>query len=646
MSGDEVLDELNLLARAAARARGDALFPALAQYIAKATNASESLISQVVDHAHVRTLAVFAHGAPEPNYDYELDGTPCAAVLNGEIVHHESGLADKFPLTSQGYQGYYGVPLIAADGTVLGHLCVYDASALPLTQRQRLFCDIFAGRAAAELQRLHAETELRASQERFQDLFDEAPIAYVHEGLDSRFIRANKTAMRVLGITPADVPHMVGQEMAPKTPEAQARMKQAFDSVGKGADTSGVVLELLRHNDKRQIFIQWWSRPDPTGTFTRTMFVDITERVLMEREQAKLQAQNRYLQEEIKSVHNFDEIIGASPGLVRVLENVSRVAPTDATVLIWGETGTGKELVARAIHSASRRADKPFIKLNCAALPQGLVESELFGHEKGAFSGALARREGRFELANGGTIFLDEIGELKLETQAKLLRVLQEQEFERVGSSTTIKVDVRVVAATNRDLRKAVRDGEFREDLYYRLNVFPVELPPLRARAEDVPLLVQFFVQKYAPRVGRRIDGVDPDTLVAFTRYPWPGNIRELENLVERALILNTSPMLKIPPEMLAMHPMDEQRGRAEATAPRLAPVAGIAPESSSEAGDAASTGLHHVQREHILRVLNATQWVIEGSAGAALKLGMKPATLRHRMKKLGIARATAGAPS
>jgi transcriptional regulator with GAF, ATPase, and Fis domain len=363
------------------------------------------------------------------------------------------------------------------------------------------------------------------------------------------------------------------------------------------------------------------------------MFVDITERVLMEREQQRLQAQNRYLQEEIKSVHNFEEIIGASPGLVRVLENVRRVAPTDATVLINGETGTGKELIARAIHSGGRRADRPFIKLNCAALPPGLVESELFGHEKGAFSGALQKREGRYELANGGTIFLDEIGELPMDVQAKLLRVLQEQEFERVGSSRTIKVDVRVVAATNRDLRRCIRDGEFREDLYYRLAVFPVELPPLRARTEDIPLLVQFFVQKYAPRVGRRVEGVDPETLAALMRYSWPGNIRELENLVERALILNSGATLKIAPELLALHAPEP------AAAPAVVALAAIAaPPQPGE--DTADTGLHAVQREHILRVLRSTRWVIEGNAGAAVKLGLKPATLRHRMKKLGISRA------
>jgi formate hydrogenlyase transcriptional activator len=634
MTGNDQLDELTMLAGAAARARGDALFPALAQYIARALDASDALVSQAVGSGRVRTLAVVAHGAPEPNYEYELAGTPCEAVLSGEVVHHESGLKEKFPHSAEAFDSYFGLPITAADGAVLGHMCVYDASALQVSERQRLLCDIFAGRAAAELQRLRAEQELRASEDRFRDLFDEAPIAYVHEDLESRFIRANKTALRVLGIKPEQVPTMVGKSLVPDTPEAQQRIKDAFESINKGTDTSGVILELRRPIDGRHIFIQWWSRPDPSGSFTRTMFVDITERVLLEREQKRLQSQNRYLQEEIKAEHNFDEIIGASRGLVRVLDDVRRVAPTDATVLIVGETGTGKELVARAIHSASRRSDRPFIKLNCAALPSGLVESELFGHEKGAFSGALQRREGRFELANGGTIFLDEIGELSLEVQAKLLRVLQEQEFERVGSSSTMKVDVRIVAATNRDLKRSVAAREFREDLYYRLNVFPVELPPLRARADDVPLLVQFFVQKYASRVGRRVEGVAPETLIALARYPWPGNIRELENLIERALILNTTPLLEIPAEMLAVAP----GGEGAVAPPRASPVR--QPSSVEEALDPLeATGLHEIQREHILRVLNATHWIIEGNAGAALKLGMKPATLRHRMKKLGIAR-------
>jgi transcriptional regulator with GAF, ATPase, and Fis domain len=352
------------------------------------------------------------------------------------------------------------------------------------------------------------------------------------------------------------------------------------------------------------------------------MFIDITERVLAEQEQARLQAQNVYLQEEIKAVHNFEEIIGASTGLLKVLDNVSRVAPTDATVLVLGETGTGKELIARAIHSTSRRADKPFIKINCAALPAGLVESELFGHERGAFSGALQKRIGRFELANGGTIFLDEIGEVPADVQVKLLRVLQEHEFERVGGSQTIRTDVRVVAATNRDLPSEVRNGSFRADLFYRLNVFPISLPPLRDRAEDIPLLVKFFMQKYGPRVGRRVDTIDPATMQRLTQYHWPGNIRELENITERALILANSAVLLIDAELLP----------SSTAPPKAITPAGASTESNAD-------DLNSVQREHILNTLRKTNWVIEGARGAATMLGMKPATLRHRMKKLGISR-------
>jgi formate hydrogenlyase transcriptional activator len=350
---------------------------------------------------------------------------------------------------------------------------------------------------------------------------------------------------------------------------------------------------------------------------------DLQQKLLRaERELERLRAQNRYLRDEIQAVHDFDEIIGASAGLTRVLENVSRVAPTDATVLIAGETGTGKELIARAIHATSRRSVGPFIKLDCAALRD-----------------QDAPLDASFALAQGGTIFLDEIGELQLEAQAELLRALQRQESDRVSQGAEGRIDVRIIAATNRDLRRLTHDAQFREDLYYRLNVFPVELPPLRARGEDIPLLVQFFAQKYAPRVGRRVDGVDPDTLAALTRYPWPGNVRELENLVERALIMNTSPMLKIPPEMLALYaPDDRGEMAAAATGMHRLPAFYGAPPIDLE--NTESTGLHHVQREHILRVLNATHWVIEGNSGAALKLGMKPATLRHRMKKLGISRA------
>jgi transcriptional regulator with GAF, ATPase, and Fis domain len=368
------------------------------------------------------------------------------------------------------------------------------------------------------------------------------------------------------------------------------------------------------------------------------MFIDITDRVLLEREQSRLRAQNVYLQEEIKSDHNFEEIIGASAKLLKVLEGVQRVAQTDATVLVCGETGTGKELIVRAIHSASRRAEKPFIKLNCAALPAGLVESELFGHERGAFSGAVQRRTGRFELANNGTIFLDEISETPLEVQAKLLRVLQEGEFERVGSSQTTKVDVRVVAASNRDLAKAVYAGTFREDLYYRLNVFPLIVPPLRDRSEDIPLLV-----KYAPRVGRRIESIDPQTIQRLVAYPWPGNIRELENLIERALILTDSGVLHIEPDVLGsagiLRGLKENSVKPQSLAAESA-VRESPPQPDVVDADSQAT-LVAVQRRHILEILRSTGWVIEGERGAAARLGMKPGTLRYRMRKFGINRSS-----
>jgi formate hydrogenlyase transcriptional activator len=300
---------------------------------------------------------------------------------------------------------------------------------------------------------------------------------------------------------------------------------------------------------------------------------------------------------------------------------VSKVAPTGASVLISGETGTGKELIARALHSASPRAEKPFIKVNCAALPEGLVESELFGHERGAFSGAIQRRIGRFELANTGSIFLDEIGELSLDVQVKLLRFLQEREFERIGSSQPIKTDVRIIAATNRDLHKQVAQGDFRADLFYRLNVFPIMIPPLRERKADIPLLTHFFVQKYAPRIGRRIESVDAQGLRRLVEYPWPGNIRELENIIERSLILNDSEVLQVEAELLT-----GTTAKATATPPSVLPAA-------------SGSDLNSVQREHILSTLREANWVIEGEHGAAVRLRLNSATLRHRMKKLGIER-------
>jgi PAS domain S-box-containing protein len=357
------------------------------------------------------------------------------------------------------------------------------------------------------------------------------------------------------------------------------------------------------------------------ATGLRGVAMDITDRKLAEEElrgaleevsqlKNQLQAENVYLREEIKYEHNFEEIVGHSDAIKYVLFKIEQVAPTDSTVLILGETGTGKELVARAVHSAGLRRDRPLVKVNCAALSAGLIESELFGHERGAFTGASARKIGRFELAHGATIFLDEIGELPLELQSKLLRVIQEGEFERLGSSKTVKADVRIIAATNRNLQAEVQQGRFREDLWYRLNVFPITVPPLRQRADDIPPLVEHFVKGFAKKLGREITSVSPATLKTLRGHSWPGNIRELANVVERAVINARGPVLT---------------------------VADSFERQPAEGSRANGKSLEEVERQHILSTLGETDWRIEGPRGAAKILGLNPSTLRTRMTKLGI---------
>jgi formate hydrogenlyase transcriptional activator len=326
---------------------------------------------------------------------------------------------------------------------------------------------------------------------------------------------------------------------------------------------------------------------------------------------ARLAEEGLYLRDEIRTEHQFEDILGNSVGLRQVLHQVETVAPNETTVLIQGETGTGKELIARAIHGLSTRRDNIFVKLNCAAIPLGLLESELFGHERGAFTGAIARKVGRFEIADKGTLFLDEVGDIPLELQPKLLRVLQEQEFERLGGTRSIRTDVRLVAATNRDLSKMVEQGQFRPDLYYRLNVFPIMIPPLRERREDIAILVRYFVDKYAKAMNRRIERIPTSVMDAITRYSWPGNIRELQNFMERAVILSEGSILRPP-----MGELRESKSRSSAAT------------------------LRDVERRHILQVLRESDWVLGGSQGAAARLDIPRTTLIYRMRRLGIQRA------
>jgi PAS domain S-box-containing protein len=439
----------------------------------------------------------------------------------------------------------------------------------------------------------------------------------------------NPAAARMIGYDPAeligkpqhDILHHSKPDGTPY-PKEECPIYAAF----RDGAVHHVTDEVFWRKDGTSFPVEYISTPiwDERGKLVGAVvtFKDITDRkraeqalrnALNEVEQLKsrLQAENIYLQEEIKLDHNFEEIISRSDALKKVLRKVEQVASTEATVLILGETGTGKELFVRAIHNLSLRKDRPLVKVNCAALPPGLIESELFGHEKGAFTGALSRKIGRFELADGGTIFLDEIGDLPLDLQAKLLRVLQERAFERLGNPRPINVDVRVIAATNRDLKKAITAGNFREDLYYRLNVFPIALPPLRERTGDIPLLVRHFARRYGQKVGKVIDKIPQKVMTALQAYSWPGNVRELENIIERAVILSPGSILQL----------DE----------RLDLVRTI------EAQPTTSLTLKEVEQNHILKVLEETGWRIEGEQGAAARLGLNPSTLRSRIEKLNI---------
>jgi formate hydrogenlyase transcriptional activator len=610
---------------------GTDYFRELAKCITATLNVRYSMVvlCSENDKTKLRMLSYVDRQEVLENIDYDTRGTPCEIVMEGREFFCADKLEESFP-KEKGIKSWVAVPIYSpTSGKVIGNIAAFDNLPMVNDQNQVVILRIFAARTGAEIERIRAEekvvetlkllnsdlqVKLQDSEKRFRDLFEEAPIAYVHEGLDSKFIKANRAALNILGVRPEDVPHTYGKQIAPDTPEAQKRMREAFESIGRGTDTSGVVLELRRQDNGKPVWIQWWSNPDLGGQFTRTMFIDITDKVLMEREQARLKAENKYLQEEIKLNYNFEEIVSKSNGFQKVLQQVEKVASTDATVLILGESGTGKELLARAVHNISNRSKRPLVKVNCATLPSNLIESELFGHEKGAFTGAMDRKIGRFELADGGTIFLDELGELPIELQAKLLRVLQEGEFERLGNSKTLKVNVRVIAATNRNLQLAIEKKEFREDLFYRLNVFPITCPPLRERREDIPLLVKHFLQKFEGKMGKKITQVPGPVMDALCAYNWPGNIRELENLIERAMILSTGSELSY----------GEWLPSVKITASHL---------------NTPLQKLEEVEKNHISEVLRQLNWKVSGENGAAKFLGLNPTTLEARMKKLGIKR-------
>jgi PAS domain S-box-containing protein len=610
---------------------GEGFFRVLVENLARALGTTGAWVTEVDLRARrLRALAFWLGGKWVEGFEQPIDGTPCQVVIEDRrLVHYPDRILELYPdepnLRRMGAVSYMGVPLRDVDGTVLGHMAVMDTAPMPEDPVRLTLFEIFAGRAAAELRRLRAEREVRAREAQLARLVGSAMDAIVQLDGDLRVLRMNPAAERTFEL-PAEAAEgmplssLARPEDAAKL-EALARalhdrppdQRSAWVAGGFAGVTAGgnsfpaeATLSLFELDGRRHFTL---------------ILRNVDQRLEAERRIVTLTAEAEYLRTELLELGRSGKIIGRSEQLMRVLTEVQQVAPTDTTVLLLGETGTGKELFARAIHQASRRREKPLVKVNCAAIPASLIESEFFGHERGAFTGATARRDGRFTLADGGTLFLDEVGELPLELQGKLLRVLQEGEFEPVGSSRTHRVNVRVVAATNRDLGRAVADGKFREDLFYRLSVFPVTVPPLRERGDDVLLLAEEFLQHFAVRAGRKLAPLGAAEATRLRAYGWPGNVRELQNVIERAVITARGGTLDLE---------------------RALPAASLNGEAAAAPDPGAvltSRELARLERENLRRALEATGWQIAGEGGAARLLGVAPSTLASRVKALRLRR-------
>ncbi|HET9235555.1 MAG TPA: sigma 54-interacting transcriptional regulator, partial [Candidatus Eisenbacteria bacterium] len=533
---------------------------------------------------------------------------------------------------SKGVVSYLGMPLIDSDQQVIGQLAVVDTRPMPPEKQFFDLFTIFANRARAEMQRVRLEEELRDGRERLSGLIDSAMDAIVELDAALKITLMNASAERLFGCATESV--------------QGDSVDCIIGSVAMGK-LAGLARELeAREGSERYLWIPEGLAAEPSSKsafhaeatlsrfergrspFYTLILRNVEDRLQAERKIQDLTAQTAYLREEIEADHGFTEIVGKSPALYIALRNVVQVASTDASVLIMGETGTGKELFARAIHNRSARRDKPMIKVNCAAIPGSLMESEFFGHEKGAFTGATQRREGRFALADGGTIFLDEVGELPLELQGKLLRVLQEGEFEPVGSSRTRRVNVRVLTATNRDLEAMVKTGDFRQDLYYRLAVFPLFLPPIRERGEDVVLLATTLLDRLGRERGRKAQPLSEADCRALRSYSWPGNVRELRNVIERALITSRDGILRLS-ELLPGESQNPGAGNG-----------GPSPEPLASEDILNENALRRLERENMIAALERCGWRVGGKDGAAELLGLSPSTLKSRMKTMGVERA------
>ena len=613
---------------------GEQFFKALVKKLAAALNTHGAWVTEYFPESRrLKALAFWMGEQWLEGWEMVVDGTPCERVIDERcLIHIPDNLVEIYSndpdVQAVGAASYMGMPLLDLNGAILGHLAVLDMRPMPPEPRAQVLFQIFAARAAAELRRLRVEAQVREREQKLGRLVGSAMDAIIEVDQHLQVTQMNPAAEKVFGCAAAEAAGRTFTHfLTADSREKLARLIIDLDTRADGQRSLWIPGGLAATNDHGGSFQTeaTLSRFDlEREPFYTLILRNVNERLEAEQKIRSLTVETEYLREEISSLVGADEIIGGSEALRKVLADVKEVAVTDATVLILGETGTGKELIAHAIHRSGRRRDRPLIKVNCATMPATLIESELFGHEQGAFTGATKKREGRFALAHGGTIFLDEVGELPLDLQSKLLRVLQEGEFEPVGSSQTRKVDVRVLAATNRDIESAARAGKFREDLYYRLNVFPIQVPPLHERRGDVGPLAAGFAKKFAQRMARSIQPLSDDCIRRLEAYRWPGNVRELQNIVERAVITSRDGRLNL------------DRALPES----VNAVAGaVTNDSSTVQRVRTAKELEELERNNIIAALKSTEWKVAGENGAAQLLGVKPTTLSSRMKALGIER-------
>jgi len=635
---------IRLILEGTAQETGHDFFRALVRRLAEVLGTAGAWVTEFDEkQCRLNALSFWFGKRFIPEFGYDIVNTPCEAVILQRRLYHvidqiqllfpEDPYLEPFHAVS-----YLGMPLFAKDSSILGHLAVMDTKPMPKEPRTEHLFRIFAARAGAELQRIHAESQIRDREAKLSLLIKSTMDAILELDEELLVVQVNPSAEKVFRKSAAEMIGLPFTSLLQKT--SADKLLHLAVQLCKGRHSSAGGTPAL-HTSENYVWVPGgFELSDDTGqssmteaslsryildgkSFFTIILRDIRDQIEAERKIAALTSQKQFLLEELSSLEASADLVGNSEAWHKVLRQVKQVADSDACVLITGETGTGKEVIARAIHSASGRKNSPLIKVNCAAIPESLIESEFFGHEKGAFTGATGKREGRFSLADGGTMFLDEVAELPVDLQSKLLRVLQEGEFEPVGSSATQKVDVRIIAATNRNLRDAIQNGKFRDDLFYRLHVFPIEIPPLRERGNDIILLAEKFADLAARKMHKQILPLTPDCRRRLKAYSWPGNVRELQNVMERAVITSSNGHVDL--EDFIPH----------------SPAAGPSTEQSTNNVEDVLTvaDLEDLERQNILKALKLSHWRISGNNGAAKLLGIPPTTLSSRMKALKINR-------